>query len=89
MTKEPPTAGHWSVEKKIPVAMILALAMHAAATIWWGADVTARLSQVERMQQTNAPHIERIIRLETRMEGISDRLVEIRNLLQTREVRPN
>jgi hypothetical protein len=83
-----PASGNWHLDKRIPIALILALVGHAGATIWWGADITARLSQVERMQQASAPQVERIIRLETRMEGIADRLVEIRNILQQREMRP-
>jgi hypothetical protein len=90
MSEKPddPAAGNWHLDKRIPIALIIALAGHAGATIWWGADITARLSQVERTQQGSVTHVERIIRLETRMEGIADRLVEIRNILQTREGRP-
>lgn len=37
----------WHLDKKIPIAIILALALHAAAGIWFASKMDSRLTAVE------------------------------------------
>jgi len=38
----------WHLDKRVPVALILALALQGAGGIWWAASTSERLDQVER-----------------------------------------
>lgn len=44
----------WSIDHKIPVALILALALQGAAGIWWGSNISATLAdhgrELERLK---------------------------------------
>lgn len=75
----------WHLDKKVPLALITAIAVQSFAAVWWASGIDSRVNAVERRQDAAAPHIERIIRLETRMEAIAEHLIEIRNILRQRE----
>ena len=38
----------WHLDKRVPVALILTLALQAGAGVWWDSTTNERLSQVER-----------------------------------------
>jgi peptidoglycan hydrolase CwlO-like protein len=38
----------WHLDKRVPVALILALALQGAGGIWWASNTNERLDQVER-----------------------------------------
>mgnify|MGYP001544221506 FL=1 len=38
----------WHLDKRVPVALILTLALQAGAGVWWASSTNERLSQVER-----------------------------------------
>jgi hypothetical protein len=46
MTDRPDTERH--LDKRVPVAIILALALQARGAVWWASGATGRLSDVER-----------------------------------------
>jgi hypothetical protein len=50
--------------------------------IWWAADLSARVSQVERTQNAAAPQGDRLTRVEVRMEAIQEGITRIERLIQ-------
>lgn len=76
----------WTIDKHIPLAMIGAIAMQSAVAIWWAAtfsaSITGRVDVLERQALTAAPLSERMVKLETKFDGMAETLVEIKNLLR-------
>ena len=73
---------HWHLDRKVPIALIVAIAIQTGTGIWWAAGVNTRVEQLERQTNNTAPQAERIVRLETKMDGIFASLAEIKQLLQ-------
>lgn len=72
---------HWTVDKKIPVALLVALSLQFAGAIWWGATTSARIDQLERDVKAAAPQAERLIRVEEKLSSMQSSLAEIKGLL--------
>lgn len=84
MAKIDPAGGEWQLDKRVPVALIFALAIQTGSIIWWAAGVSARLNQVERQQVLSAPHSDRLTRVEVRIEAIQEGVSRIERLVQQR-----
>jgi small-conductance mechanosensitive channel len=41
-------ASNWNLDKRVPIALILAILAQTAAGVWWAASQTARLDTQER-----------------------------------------
>jgi hypothetical protein len=72
-----PASGDWHIDKRIPVALIVALLIQAAAAVWWAAGVQARVAVLEQKVITSAEDRERLVRIETTVAGIDQRLVRM------------
>lgn len=73
---------HWTVDKKIPLALIMAILMQTIAGVWWAATTTARLQAVEITQNKNMDLAERVIRLEIQLQTQTNILEDIRDELR-------
>jgi hypothetical protein len=56
--------------------------VQTGAALWWAAGVNARVEQLERQVISSAPNVERIVRLETKMDAIFSQLAEIKLIVQ-------
>ena len=63
MTDETPT--HWTLDKRIPVALITGLAIQSAGIVWWARGVVADIDQV---RQDKAEIVRRVETIEARTE---------------------
>jgi len=72
----------WHLDKKVPLALIVTIIAQTMAIVWWAATASARLDQLERHVNTAAPQAERIIRLETKMDGIAEAISDLKNLVR-------
>lgn len=51
MTEEASQQGEpWHLDKRVPVALILAIGLQTSAGIWWAATQTARVDEIARLQ---------------------------------------
>jgi len=73
---------HWHFDKRVPLALIFAILVQTGAALWWAAGVNARVEQLERQVISSAPTIERIVRLETKMDAIFSQLADITLIVQ-------
>lgn len=82
------TDRHWSIDKHIPLALIFSLAtffcFQTFTLVWWGANVTFRIGELERQATIVAPYSDRLTRLETNMQNVADTVKDIRDLLRNR-----
>lgn len=65
---------HWSVDKKVPIALIVAILGQTGAFVWWGATMSARVDILER---DNAKLERRVESGESAARGVSERLVRV------------
>lgn len=83
MSHEDPASTSWHLDKRIPIALIVTLAVQTGLGIWWAADLSARVGQVERQQVATAPNSDRLTRVETRLEAVQQGIERIERLIQT------
>jgi len=72
----------WHLDKKVPIAMILAILMQTGGIVWWGATASERLNALERKADAVAPQAERLARVETKLESVQDGISEIKSILR-------
>ena len=81
MAKEP-----WHLDKRVPVALIVALFMQTAGAVWWAASIQGRLDTLERdesrVEVAVAANEQAIRALETGVARQEERLSEILRLVQ-------
>lgn len=75
---------NWHLDKKVPIALIITLALNIGATSWWAATASEKLASLERRIDMAAPQADRLTRVETKLENVQDSLVEIKTLLRPR-----
>lgn len=72
----------WHLDKRVPIALIVMLAIQTATIIWWASGITERVSVLEKRSEATAPQADRITRLEVNIEVVKDGIVEIKRLVQ-------
>jgi hypothetical protein len=75
---------HWAIERKIPIALLTALAIQTGVWIWQSAAAWARLEQLEKKVEAMAPQGERIVRVETKADLLIAALAEVKDILRQR-----
>jgi hypothetical protein len=79
----------WHLDKKVPIALIFTIVGQTIVAAWGASNLWTRVGELERQEQIAAPQFERIIRLETKVDGITGSLSEIKALINRRtEQRP-
>jgi hypothetical protein len=80
----PQDLGHWHLDKRVPIALIVAMFVQTCAIVWWASDLSARVSTLERQQAAAAPQADRLTRVEVKIENINEGISDIKRLLQER-----
>ena len=70
-------ADHWTWDKRIPIALVLTVGIQTAGMVWWAASLTSRVTNLETSLANSTGQDGRIIRVETKLEGVSDDLGRI------------
>jgi hypothetical protein len=83
----------WHLDKKVPLAMMItvvsAFVGQTIAVAWAASNLWTRVGELEHKVEIAAPQAERIIRLETKVDGITGSVAEIKALVSRRmEPRP-
>lgn len=68
---------HWHLDKKVPIALIVAILAQTGSFIWWGATISQRVSNLEAASDSRALLSERITRQEALMEGLQRGVLRI------------
>lgn len=74
----------WEIDRHVPIALIVTLLIQGAGIVWWAAQISDRVSHIEKRIEETKPHTERLTRVETKVDGIVDTLGEIKTAVQTR-----
>jgi hypothetical protein len=76
------TDAAWHLDKKVPIAMIMAIVFQTGGMVWWAASASERLNALERKAEVAAPQAERLARVETKLESVQDGILEIKSILR-------
>ncbi|CAB4171512.1 hypothetical protein UFOVP1349_36 [uncultured Caudovirales phage] len=79
----------WHLDKKVPLALIVTLVLQSGTFIWWAAKADNRLDNLERISAISSPQIERIVKIETKMDSIVDNLNDVKVMLRIRALTPS
>lgn len=88
MGEEGDRAGGWHLDKRVPIAIILAIFVQTAGVVWWAARLEARVERMEQYQTDDAPakaaagaadsrHDQAIVRLETQFAQVAEAIHEM------------
>lgn len=75
---------NWHLDKKVPIAMIVAILGQAVFFVWMVAKFDSRLEALERQMIISAPHSDRITRMEVQVQNIERGVKRIEDVLQSR-----
>lgn len=82
----------WKVDRHVPVALIISLALffiaQTAAGSWWASSISSRVESLEQARTATAvtagPQSERLVRVETNIQNLIDSVKEIKDILRAR-----
>lgn len=79
---------HWTVDKRIPLALLIALLINIGSWVWWASDLSSRMNNVERQAETQENLKERVIaleivlsRLDTTVTKLDETLDDLRTII--------
>jgi hypothetical protein len=73
---------HWHLDKKVPLALIIALMLQTASFAWWASDINGRVNNLERRAEATAPQADRLTRVEVKIESVQEGITEIKRLIR-------
>lgn len=74
----------WHLDKRIPIALIIALLSQTAGAIWWARGIEAKVEMLEKATASAAPQADRLTRVEVKLDVVQENLAEIKRLIQAR-----
>lgn len=87
--KDDPATRKWHIDRRIPLALIFAIGLQIAGFIWAGAQLFAsvgrldeRVTALEQQAKTTIETSNRIVRVETKLDAVGDRLDRMGDLLR-------
>jgi hypothetical protein len=83
-TPERDYESQWHLDKKVPLALIVTIIAQTIIAAWAASNIWTRVGELEHKVELAAPQAERIIRLETKVDGITGSLAEIKTLMTRR-----
>lgn len=87
MTRRPATVidksdASWHLDRKVPIAVIVTIMLQTGAIIWWAAGASERITALERQAAAAGPQSERLTRVETKLEAVTEGITEIKTILR-------
>lgn len=61
--------GPWHLDKRVPIALIMALLVQTSGAVWWAASISGT---VEEQGRVSVRHETRMDRYDTQMQGLRD-----------------
>lgn len=69
--------GRWTLDKRIPLALMLTIGAQTAGLAYWLGTLSARVAQLELTTTGRSSDADRITRLEVKLEGVDETLRRI------------
>lgn len=75
----------WHLDRKVPIALILAIIGQTAGIIWFAAGIYHRIETLERDANARGPQGDRLTRVEVKLENVQEGIIEIKRLIQSKQ----
>lgn len=75
------TTNRWRLDRQVSAAVLVAVTLQAAAALMWAGRASARIDDLQRRIEAQAPVAERLARLETQAEATRAALARIEGKL--------
>lgn len=72
----------WHIKKEVPLSTVAMFAIQLGTFIWLIATLNNRVDQIEKKTAAYEPSVERIIKLEAKLENVQDGIAEIKGILR-------
>ncbi|PVM78414.1 hypothetical protein [Caulobacter radicis] len=76
------STNRWRLDRQISAAVLVAVTLQAAAALMWAGRASARIDEMQKRLDAQAPVAERLARLETQAEATRAALVRIEAKLE-------
>ena len=80
--EQPLQEQQWHLDKRVPLALILTIAIQTAGLVWWASSLSERVNSLERTREATAPQADRLTRVEVKLEGVQSGIDEIKRLIR-------
>ena len=77
-----PAATRWRLDRQVSAAVLVAVALQAAAVLLWAGKASARIDDMQRRLEAQAPVAERLARLEEQATASRQSLARIEARLE-------
>jgi hypothetical protein len=78
----PPSPNRWRLDRQVSAAVLVAVALQAAAALLGAGKASARIDEMQRRLEAQAPVAERLARLEAQAEASRQSLARIEARLE-------
>ena len=72
----------WRIDRHIPLALIVTIAIQTGTFVWWASSLTERVNVLERTAITTAPQADRLTRVEVKIENVQTGIDRIERLIR-------
>lgn len=72
----------WHVDKKVPLALIIALTAQTAFGVWWASGINTRVENLERQVSGYASVAIQVVRIEGKIDAFKETLTDIKQAVQ-------
>lgn len=72
---------HWHLDRRVPLALIIAIFLQTAGVFYWGGQVETRVTNLEAQVSKNTTMSERLSRVEEGVSWIKTTLTDIKGRL--------
>jgi hypothetical protein len=83
-----PSGNHWTIDRRIPLAVVATIFGQTVALIVWGTTLTNRVAALEEVARQDAPRRDQFIELRVEFRQVQENIAEIKRLIQTRPPAP-
>lgn len=82
-----PKSEPWHLDRRVPIALILAIVLQTAGVVFWAAKIDTRVAQLESGTPSVQANADRLTRVEEKIEGQHALLERIDRRLERMEER--
>lgn len=69
--------GYWHLDKRVPIALLVAIILQTSGAIWWAATIQGRVDRLDEIVGVRATDGDRLIALEIRLESVQRQIMTV------------
>jgi hypothetical protein len=85
MSEMPEDDKHWTLDRKVPVAIVVTIALQTCGIVWWASGLDHRVTALETHRLATASQPDRLTRLEVSLDHIRQSLERVERAIIRKE----